>query len=193
MFIASTWLRTRVRRLAGATALGVALMAVVAAPGAFGANPQGNHFHDVFTDTDPDFCDTGQQIELAFDIRVNEWLAPNQPVDFRQTASGTITSTNPLTGDTVVQHFAGPSSVVLVSGDLEGLFVQDVTVSGLAELIKAPHGRVLTLDAGLIVLRQTFDGDELISVEILTNNGPHPEAESDFELFCQVMTEALGI
>jgi hypothetical protein len=50
-----------------------------------------------------------------------------------------------------------------------------------------------TRDAGLIVLRSTFDGDELIDQEILVDKGPHPAAESDFELFCEIMPEALGI
>jgi hypothetical protein len=29
--------------------------------------------------------------------------------------------------------------------------------------------------------------------EIVIDNGPHPAAESDFELFCEFMPEALGI
>jgi hypothetical protein len=187
-----SWLRARVRRLAAAAALAVALMAVVGAPGALGANPQGNHFRDVFTDVDTDFCGTGQEIEIAFDVRVNEWLAPNQ-ADFRQTATGTITFTNPNTGDTVVNHFAGPTSVVNVSGDLEGIHEVLATVTGLPELFKSPHGGVLSRDAGYVLLRQTFDGDEFISNEIVVLHGPHPDLESDFELFCEVMTEALGI
>jgi hypothetical protein len=40
----------------------------------------------------------------------------------------------------------------------------------------------------------TFDlntGD-FISGEILVNSGPHPEADSDFVLFCEVITAALS-
>jgi len=51
----------------------------------------------------------------------------------------------------------------------------------------------LLRDAGLIVFATTFEGDEFISSETVLVKGPHPEAESDFALFCEVVTEALGI
>jgi hypothetical protein len=95
------------------------------APTTFAAG-QGNHFRDVGTDVDPDFCGTGQTINIAFNVRVNEWLAPHK-ADFKSTAAGKVVFTNPLTGDTVI------------------------------------------------------------------NKGSHPEAESDFELFCEVAVPALGL
>ena len=52
---------------------------------------------------------------------------------------------------------------------------------------------MLNRDAGYIVFHDTFDGDEFISGEIVVNRGPHPQAESDFELFCEFMTDALGL
>ena len=51
---------------------------------------------------------------------------------------------------------------------------------------------MLIRDAGHITFRDTLDGEELLSSEIVVNKGPHPEADSDFELFCEVTTEALG-
>ena len=93
--------------------------------------------------------------------------------------------TNPLTADTVISQFAGPTWIETVSGDPDGLHVEEVTIKGLPELIKTQHGGVLIRDAGYIVFRNTFDGDEFIGGEIVVNKGPHPEAESDFELFCQ--------
>ena len=181
-----------VRRLALAGAACVALLAAIAAPGG-AASPQHNRFHDVDAFADDNFCDTGQTIEIAVDVWVNEWSAPKKGVFARDQARGTLTFTNPLTDDVVIQHFANTSSAVLVSGDPDGIHVLDVTVKGLPELFKPPHGGVLTRDAGRIVLRQTFDGDEFISGEILINKGPHPAAESGFELFCEIMPEALGI
>jgi hypothetical protein len=185
-------LRARVRRLAAATAVGAAFVTVVAAPGALAADQQHNHFRDIGTDVDPDFCGTGQQIDIAFNVLVNEWLAPNK-ADFKTTASGTVTFTNPLTGDTVINRFAGPTTVVNVSGDPEGIHEVLVTVTGLPELIKLAHGGVLIRDAGYVLLRQTYDGEEFLSSEIVVLHGPHPDLESDFELFCQVVPEALGI
>jgi hypothetical protein len=185
-------LRSRARRLAAATGIGVALVALVGAPAALAAGQQGNHFRDVGTDVDPDFCGTGQEVDVAFNVRVNEWLAPHK-ADFKTTTSGKVILTNPLTGDAVISKFAGPTWVETMSGDPAGLHVEEVATKGLPELIKTPHGGVLTRDAGYIVLRNTFDGDEFISGEIVVNKGPHPEAESDFELFCKVVPEALGL
>jgi hypothetical protein len=48
-------------------------------------------------------------------------------------------------------------------------------------------------DAGYIVQRAVFDGDTFLSIEVVVNKGPHPEADSDFELFCQIMPGALGL
>jgi len=181
--------RARVRSLAAATALGVA---AIAAPGALAAAPQHDHFRDIGTDVDPDFCGTGKQIDIAFNVLVNEWSAPHG-ADFRSTATGTFTLTNPLTGDSVIQRFAGPVSNTFISGDPEGIHVDVVTVKGLPELWKFPHGRVLTRDAGYIQFLVTSDGDEFISQEMVVDKGPHPQAESDFELFCEILPPALGI
>ena len=173
--------------------LALACVLAVAAPvAASAAGQQGNHFRDVGTDVDPDFCGTGQQIDIAFDVRVNEWLAPHKG-DFKTTVTGKVTLTNSLTGDTVLNRFAGPIWVVTVSGDPDGLHVEEVTIKGLPELFKSPHGGVLTRDAGYLVLRNTFDGDEFIGGEIVVNKGPHPQAESDFELFCQILPAELGL
>jgi hypothetical protein len=170
----------------------VAVLALAGAPPALAAGQDGNHFRDVGTDVDPDFCGTGQQIDIAFDVRVNEWFAPHKG-DYKATASGTVTFTNPLTGDTVINRFAGPFWDELISGDPEGINVHEFTSKGLPELFKTPHGGVITLDAGYIAFRDTFDGNEFVSGEIVINNGPHPQADSDFELFCQFMPEALGL
>jgi hypothetical protein len=184
----------RMRRLAAATGVGAVLMlmTLAAPPAALAADQQVNHFRDVFTDVDPDFCGTGQQIDIAVDVRGTEWLAPHQ-ADYKNVVTGTVTFTNPLTGDTVINHFANAFWDETVSGDPEGLHVHEFTTKGLPELFKTPHGGVLTLDAGYIVFQVTFDGDEEISSEIVVNNGPHPQADSDFELFCEIMPEALGL
>jgi len=185
-------LRSRARRFAAATGVAVVLVAIAATPAALGASPQGNHFRDIGTDVDPDFCGTGKQIDIAFNVRVNEWLAPHQ-ADYKSTSSGKVTFTNPLTGDTVINRFAGQSLDVTVSGDPAGINVHEFTSKGLPELFKTPHGGVLTRDAGYIVFRVVFDGDTPLSSDIVVNKGPHPQADSDFELFCQIMPGALGL
>ena len=171
--------------------LAAASIALTAAP-AVAAAPDVQHFHDVGTAVDPDFCGTGAAIDIAFDIRGTEWLAPNN-ADYKNVQRGEQTFTNPLNGAVVVNRFSGPYTERLISGDLDGLHVVEVTYKGLPEWIKTPHGGVLTRDAGYIRILITFDGDEFVSQEIVINNGPHPEADADFDLFCGVVTEALGI
>jgi hypothetical protein len=182
---------SRIRRLTAAIGVG-AVLALIAAVPASGASPQGNHFRDVGTDLDPDFCGTGKQVDIAFNIRVNEWLAPHQGV-YKATSSGRTTFTNPLNGNVVLLHFAGQFLDVLVSGDPAGINVHEFTTKGLPELFKTPHGGVLTRDAGYITFRVVFDGQTPISSEIVVNKGPHPQADSNFELFCQIMPRALGL
>jgi hypothetical protein len=148
---------------------------------------------DTATDVDPDFCGTGQEIDIAFDVVVNEWLAPHTG-DFKSAASGKVILTNPVTGDTAINHFAGPFTDTFVSGDPDGVHLVDSSVKGLPELWKLEHGRRLIRDAGYVVIRSLLDGEEFIEhVEVLIDKGPHPDLDSDFELFCETLVPALGI
>jgi hypothetical protein len=179
-----------VKRLAlvGAVIAAVLVLAPVAAT----AGPD-EHFVDVGTDTDPDFCGTGQQIDVSFRVRVNLWLMEGVE-DFRKiTQSGKVWFTNPDNGRTVLVRFSGLTTNVVTSGTEEGVHTHVFTTKGLPELIKLPNGPVLTRDAGLIVETVTVDENGEVIDYSATWNGPHPEAESGFDLFCDVMTGALGI
>jgi hypothetical protein len=76
--------RAGVRRMTMAIAAGGALLAAVATPGALAAGQEHNHFRDIGTDVDPDFCGTGETITVAFNVLFNEWEAPHK-ADFKQT------------------------------------------------------------------------------------------------------------
>ena len=170
--------------------LAVALMPAAASA----APPEVEHFRDVVTFTDTDFCGTGQTVEGTFEIVENVWSSPSGPEDLvRVTHSGTFTLTSPDTGLSVTSSFAGQVTETLISGDPEGLHTVLVTNKGLPRIIQAPNGRVLLRDAGVITWVETWDGDEFLGLDIVTVHGPHPEAESDFTLFCEVTTAALGI
>jgi hypothetical protein len=177
--------------------LSIVLLLTVAAlmtgPSALAANPEVNHF--TFSDSfaDDDFCGTGQTVEITSSGHGTEFFAPNQPVDYRNTIEGKNVFTNPLNGATVIGHFAGPFSERLISGDPEGVHTVEFTNVGLPEMFRTEHGGVLTRDAGYIVFHVTFDGEEFIASEIVVNRGPHPAAESDFTIFCDFMTTALGL
>jgi hypothetical protein len=181
------------RRFALTLGIAAAALALVGLPAGVAANPEVNHFEFSDSFSDDDFCGTGQTVDISVSGHGTEFLAPNQPVDYRNTTVGNIVFTNPLTGDTVIQHFAGPFSDTTISGDPEGVHVQEIVVRGLPELVRTEHGGVLIRDAGYVVQHLTFDGEEFISMEVVVNRGPHPDLESDFELFCEVMPDALGL
>ena len=71
-----------------------------------------------------------------------------------------------------------------------------VTFKGLFEQLKITNGPVLSTDAGSITIANTFapdaDGNyNFVSSEFVVVNGPHPEALSDFAIFCDVLVPAL--
>lgn len=161
-------------------------------PSAFAANPDVNQFTITESFTDGDFCGTGQAVEVSVFVRGTEFLAPNQPVDYRSVSEGNVVYTNPQNGATVVRHFAGPLSDTIISGDPEGVHTREFIVSGLTGLLRTADGAVL-LGAGYLVFHEVFNGDEFVSREILVDRGPHPNLESDLVMFCDVMTDALGL
>ena len=85
----------------------------------------------------------------------------------------------------------GPPPVV---DEAAGTITFVTSFKGLPEKIQTRHGRVLLRDAGIIAFAETFDLEtgEFISSEITLNKGPHPDAESDFALFCEIVSEALS-
>jgi hypothetical protein len=173
--------------------IGALIAAVlVLAPVAASAGPD-DHFVDVGTDTDPDFCGTGQQIDISFRVRINVWEMPGTDDFSKLTQSGKVWFTNPENGRTVLFKFAGQVTNVITSGTEEGVHTHVFTTKGLPELLKLPNGPMLTRDAGVIVETITFDENDNVIDYSATWKGPHPEAASDFELFCNVMTDALGI
>ncbi len=81
-----------------------------------------------------------------------------------------------------------------VTENPDGTLTFVTTFKGLPEQISS-HGKggVELRDAGLITFITTIDpatGD-VISDEVVIK-GPHPEAESDFTLFCDAFLAALG-
>jgi len=64
---------------------------------------------------------------------------------------------------------------------------------GITEKIQVPNGPVLSLDAGVIVELVTVQDGNVISDQIVSTNGQHPEAASGGSLFCEVLPRALGI
>jgi hypothetical protein len=171
------------------------LLALVAAlvvlPGsALGAKPI-EQFHDHFTESFSDeIC--GIPVDVQIVVTDNFFLYADG--SFKDTSSFMATYTNPVNGKSVVVSSAGqvtgPAAIV---DEEAGTITFLTSFKGLPEKIQTAQGRVLLRDAGIITFADTFDLEtgEFISSEITVNKGPHPEADSDFTLFCEVISEAL--
>ena len=168
----------------------LALLVAFALPGATLAAKPIAAFHDHFTDSFPgDICGIPVQIDLVVSDNFFEYADGS----VKDVASAKSTFTNPDNGKSVVSSSAGTftgAAAIIDEGANTITFV--TTYKGLPEKLQTRRGAVLTRDAGIISFRDTFDlttGD-FLGTEV-TINGPHPEADADFALFCDVVTGAL--
>jgi hypothetical protein len=173
------------------TAPALALIAGFAIfPGtAFGAAPM--QFHDHFTDSfSTDAC--GISVDVNLVVTDNFFVYADG--SSRETFSVSETLTNPANGKTVTVSDAGQQTVQAIVNQQANTVTFNVTNKGVPEKIQTPHGPVLSRDAGFITRTFVFDltTQDLISATTTVNKGPHSEADSDFALFCELITEALS-
>ena len=119
-------------------------------------------------------------------------MAPSSGSRRRRRATQTFTADN---GKSVIVQNAGQfADTDGIIDKAAGTITFVYTYKGLPEQIRTAHGPVLVHDAGVITFADTFDLEtgDFISSEVLVSNGPHPEADSNFELFCEVITSALS-
>ena len=180
----------RVHRMMAVVGGAAALMLTAAPAGAaVGAKPI-EQFHDHFTES---FSDEICGIPVDTVIVVTDNFFVYEGDSFKATSSFRGTSTNPVNGKSVVISSAGQVSGPPPIVDEEaGTITFLVSFKGLPEKIQTANGPVLLRDAGIITFADTFDLEtgDFISSEIIVK-GPHPEADSDFTLFCEVISEAL--
>jgi hypothetical protein len=163
-------------------------VALVLPAAALAAQPV-ERFHDNFRDT---FSDEVCGIPVdGVVVGVDNFFVYADD-SFKDTSSVRITFTNPENGKSVVLSNAGQIRGKAVIDEDAGTITFVTTYKGLPEKIKTAHGPVLLRDAGLISFVDVVDLEtgELISSDVIIK-GPHPEAESGFGLFCEVMTGAL--
>jgi hypothetical protein len=170
----------------------IAALTLAAVPGtAFGAKPI-EQFHDHFTES---FSDEICGIPVDVDIVVTDNFFLYEDETFKDTSSFQSTNTNPVNGKSVLISSAGQVSGPPPIVDEEAGTITFLTsFKGLPEKIQTANGPVLLRDAGIITFADTFDLEtgDFISSEIVVNKGPHPEADSDFTLFCDVISGALA-
>jgi hypothetical protein len=163
-------------------------VAVVLPAAALAAQPV-ERFHDHFAET---FSDQVCGIPVDGKAVVTDNFFVYADDSFKDTSSVRVTFTNPENGKSVRVSNAGQIRGTAVIDEDAGTITFVTTYKGLPEKIKTTHGPVLLRDAGLISFVDVIDLEtgELISSDVIIK-GPHPEAESDFELFCEVVSGAL--
>jgi hypothetical protein len=173
----------------------IGLVALVVAPaGALGAKPE--RFHERVVDffQAEDVC--GLTVDVAVAGVFTDLVFFDKDgnfVRFVSLSSFRITYTD-ADGDSVIVRNANLFESREIVNEQAGTITIVTTYKGLPEKIQTAQGPVRLRDAGIITFSETFDlatGD-LISSEIVTVKGPHPEADSDFQLFCEIVTDALG-
>lgn len=169
--------------------LAAAATALVALPAAPGARPV-ERFHDNFTD---EFSDVlcGIPVDGVATGVDNFFVYPDE--SFKDTSSVRVTFTNPANGQSVVISNMGQVTGQSIVDEAAGTITFVVTFKGLPEQIRTENGSLLLRDAGIAVFTDVFDLEtgEPISSEF-SIKGPHPDLESDFELFCEVIVPALS-
>ena len=173
--------------LAGALALTIG-----ASGSASAAAPPANE-HSSSTDT---FADELCGIQGTSTVNVVD--------NFKLYADGTFLDTSRVRQVFTAEN--GKSVVILAAGQVTGpaepiqnadgtiTFIN--TFKGLPEKLSIAGGPTLSRDAGVvtqtITLRPLPNGDlEFVSQTFSGEHGPHPDLESGFELFCDVLTPAL--
>jgi hypothetical protein len=147
-------------------------------------------FHDNFTDTfSGDLC--GIPIDGVATGVDNFFVYPDG--SFKDTASVRVTFTNPVNGQSVVISNKGQVTGTSLIDEAAGTITFVTTFKGLPEQIKTANGSLLLRDAGIAVFTEVFDlaTGALISSDV-SIKGPHPDLESDFVLFCEVIVPALS-
>jgi hypothetical protein len=170
----------------------VVVVALALPAAASAAKPFHVNFDDTFTDNVCGLDVAGEAIGVdnfspVFDSAGNL-------IAFTDTSQVKVTYTR--NGKSLVDASAGRHTGTAV-GDFSGVVTFTDTFKGLPERIFVPNGPLITRDAGIITFQAVVDfstnpDGDLISSAVLVNKGPHPEADADFALFCQVFTAALG-
>jgi hypothetical protein len=186
-------------QMSGRTLLTGSLLAATAAvvlPAVAHADPP-ETFHGNFDDTFEDVDVCGINVDIRAQGAFTDHVFFDNDGNFeRFTSTSSVTQT--LTADNgksvVIKNAGQFTDTDGVIDEAAGTITFVYTYKGLPEQISTSRGPVLVRDAGVITFADTFDLDtgDFISSEILVNSGPHPEADSEFELFCEVITAALS-
>jgi hypothetical protein len=159
-----------------------------------------SHEHIVLTIPDDEVCGVPVTTTIDFIANDQERLAKSGFPLFQSTGRGTVTFTNPATGKSVSFSFAGASKDLTVVDNGDGTITLRTAVTGVPEKIRLSDGTIATMDVGRVVFVSVLDyngtptnvdDDVEVSSSIESISGPHPDLESDFALFCDVVVAGL--
>ena len=169
--------------------VGTLLLALMASTA--GAAPLVNRFHGTFSDTFPEnICGIDGTTVVSGMDNIQEFADGTFKDEFRQNYVFTSAATGKSVLLFAANQFVGTGPID--NGDGTITFVS--TFKGLPEKIKLPNGRILSRDAGFVTFNDTFDATtgEFLGTTISPENGPHPDLDSGFALFCDVIVPALS-
>ena len=164
-----------------ASAFAATVLAATCVIPAIAAGP----IHETFggTDVDPDFCGTGQTVNVTFEGVLNGW-------DEKAFGHSRTTWTNPANGIAVYDAFSGGGKVTFID-DGDGAYTIVTVREGQPFRLQYVGGPLILQDAGLITFHDHFDADdEYLGTDIVVVNGPHPGIESDW---CALMVDVLEL
>ena len=157
--------------------------------------------HEHIVETFPgEVCDIPVIVSVDIIENIVVRLAKSGFPLFQTTGPGTITLTNPETGKSVTVRFTGNVKDLTVVDNEDGTITVRTAVTGIPEEVRLSDGTVAIRDVGRVVFATVLDyngtptnteDDEFISQTIESISGPHPDLESEGELFCEVVVSAL--
>ena len=169
------------------------------------APPETLHFKidETFLDdpmtTDDDLCGIPVTTRVVGISNLHISVTEAGFVDFKGNDNVTVTWTSNLTGKSISNRVTQAfRDTIKDNGD--GTITITTAVTGIPERLITANGRTLIKDRGRIVFVNIVDyngtpedpsDDTFIDGYIASVSGPHPEADSDFALFCQIVTAEL--
>jgi hypothetical protein len=177
-------------RLVFLSVVSAAIVAVVMPGSGVAAKPV-FHSHQNFSDT---FSDGICGIPGTSVVRGVENFTLYADNTFKDTFTISQTFTATASGKSVRIHAGNQvtgNDEPIDNGDGTITFI--TTFKGLPEQLKIPQGPMLSRDAGVVTFTDTFDEvtGALISRVVSGEKGPHPDLDSDFAPFCNVLMLAL--
>lgn len=192
----------RTRRNFTRTLLGSAaaacLIGITSAPAA-AAKPIENVTERATETFQEEVCGIDVETTVSFVDHFIARIGPNGFPLFQGSGRSTVTWYNPETDLSVTVKSSGSFKDLTVTDNGDGTITVVTQVVGVPVEVSLEDGTVGLKDVGRIVFSTVLDyngtpeadDDIFISDEILSISGPHPDAESDFTLFCETVVEGL--